>query len=119
MGSPRNGYITLASIRKAMCEASIAFFYETVTPCRVSLEFITFCQEHKIIPLCLPPHTTHRLQPLDVGVFGFLAKRYKALVSEEALFGCQRINNLQFLQIYQKAREDIRHNIPSALGGLG
>ena len=25
---------------------------------------------HNIIILCLPPHTTHKLQPLDVGVFG-------------------------------------------------
>lgn len=27
------------------------------------------CQQHKIILLCLPPQTTHALQPLDVGVF--------------------------------------------------
>lgn len=25
---------------------------------------------HNIIIFCLPPHTTHMLQPLDVGVFG-------------------------------------------------
>jgi len=25
---------------------------------------------HNIILFCLPPHTTHKLQPLDVGVFG-------------------------------------------------
>jgi len=32
-------------------------------------EFISYCDEKKIIPFCLPPHTTHLLQPLDVVVF--------------------------------------------------
>ncbi|EGN99148.1 hypothetical protein SERLA73DRAFT_152834 [Serpula lacrymans var. lacrymans S7.3] len=32
--------------------------------------------ENQIHLLCLPPHTTHRLQPLDVGVFGPLQKAW-------------------------------------------
>lgn len=32
--------------------------------------FLDYCVENKIIPYCLPPHTTHRLQPLDVSIFG-------------------------------------------------
>ena len=32
--------------------------------------------------LCLPPHTTHRLQPLDVGVFGPLQKRWEERCDE-------------------------------------
>jgi hypothetical protein len=31
---------------------------------------------HNIIILCLPPHTTHKLQPLDVGVFGPLQQAW-------------------------------------------
>ena len=31
---------------------------------------IELAREHNIILFCLPPHTTHKLQPLDVGVFG-------------------------------------------------
>jgi hypothetical protein len=34
------------------------------------LELIRLAREHNIILFCLPPHTTHKLQPLDVGVFG-------------------------------------------------
>lgn len=85
----------------------------------VSLRFVEYCDQHKIIPLCLPPHWTHVLQPLDVGIFSALAKAYKALVSRDALFGAQRINNLQFLLIYQQARKTIVKNIPGAWRGAG
>jgi hypothetical protein len=34
-----------------------------------TVEFIQYCEAHKIIPFCLPPHTTHILQPLDVVLF--------------------------------------------------
>ncbi|ETW79440.1 hypothetical protein HETIRDRAFT_419178 [Heterobasidion irregulare TC 32-1] len=33
--------------------------------------------EHGIHLFCLPPHTTHRLQPLNVGVFGPLQREWK------------------------------------------
>ncbi|RPA89363.1 DDE-domain-containing protein [Choiromyces venosus 120613-1] len=36
----------------------------------VNFSFLEYCIEHKIIPFCLPPHTTHRIQPLDVAIFG-------------------------------------------------
>jgi len=32
-------------------------------------EFIEYCDNRKIIPFTLPPHTSHLLQPLDVVVF--------------------------------------------------
>ena len=32
-------------------------------------QVIRFAMEHNCIMLCLPPHTTHESQPLDVGVF--------------------------------------------------
>ena len=44
--------------------------------------FMDFCEKHRILVLCLPSHTTHALQPCDVGVFGPLAAKWKALVSK-------------------------------------
>jgi hypothetical protein len=41
-----------------------------------STEFELFCKDHKIITLCMPPHSSHILQPLDVGCFGPLKKAY-------------------------------------------
>jgi DDE superfamily endonuclease len=35
-----------------------------------TLDAITLSREHNILLYCLPPHTTHMLQPLDVGMFG-------------------------------------------------
>jgi DDE superfamily endonuclease len=35
----------------------------------VNLEFINTCDRLKILLLILPPHSTHRLQPCDVGTF--------------------------------------------------
>ena len=52
----------------------------------VSIEFVQYCQDHNIVPLCLPPHSTYYLQPLDVGVFGPLASAYRTLVSNGSIF---------------------------------
>lgn len=35
-----------------------------------SLEAIKFCRDNGIVLLSIPPHTSHKLQPLDVGIFG-------------------------------------------------
>lgn len=35
-----------------------------------TLDVIALSREHNVLLYCLPPHTTHKLQPLDVGVFG-------------------------------------------------
>ena len=42
----------------------------------ISIEFIEFCLTVNIIAYCLPPHSTHLLQPLDVGLFSPLQKAY-------------------------------------------
>jgi len=34
-----------------------------------TLNLIELAWEHNVILFCLPPHTTHKLQPFDVGVF--------------------------------------------------
>jgi hypothetical protein len=45
--------------------------------CHLTIKAIQYCIDNKIILLCLPPHATHMLQPLDVGCFGPLAQVYK------------------------------------------
>ena len=42
----------------------------------MSAKFDTFCKDHKIITISLPPHSSHLLQPLDVGCFNPLKTAY-------------------------------------------
>ena len=42
----------------------------------VNMQFIDRCDSLRILLLILPPHTTHRLQPLDVGLFSPLSTYY-------------------------------------------
>jgi hypothetical protein len=42
----------------------------------VTTEFLQKAHERKILIVIYPPHTTHRLQPLDVGCFAPLAAYY-------------------------------------------
>lgn len=43
----------------------------------ISLEAYEFCRDHGIVMVSLPPHTSHRLQPLDVTFFGPLKAAFR------------------------------------------
>lgn len=45
------------------------------------IESLTFAKEHGIIMVCLPPHCTHRMQPLDVSFYGPLKTYFNQEVS--------------------------------------
>lgn len=70
------------------------------------MEFIKYCSDNSIIALCLPPHSTHLLQPLDVGIFGPLALAYKRRVHLHSRYGAINVSKVDFLQYYQEARKD-------------
>jgi hypothetical protein len=44
--------------------------------------FIKIYAEHCIIIICLPSHTTHTLQPCNIGVFSPLARAWKSQVTQ-------------------------------------
>ncbi|KAF7571788.1 hypothetical protein PtrM4_092880 [Pyrenophora tritici-repentis] len=47
----------------------------------VTMDFINYCNDHKILLLVFPPHATHTLQPLDVGMFKPLSTAYSTELS--------------------------------------
>ena len=46
-----------------------------------TFSFCNYAADNKIIIICLPSHTTHALQPCDVGAFGPLAQSWKRVVT--------------------------------------
>lgn len=53
----------------------------------VNLDFLDYADRNRIIVLVLPPHATHRLQPLDVGLFSPLSRAYFLEVSNYSASG--------------------------------
>ena len=46
----------------------------------MGLELVDLCRENNVILFCLPPHTTHALQPLNVSVFKSLKDHFAKAV---------------------------------------
>lgn len=72
-----------------------------------SLEFQELCRENNIYTLCMLPHLSHLLQPLDVGYFLPLKRTYNCEI--EALI-CHHINHitkLEFLPAFKAAFQQL------------
>ena len=68
----------------------------------VTQDFIKYCWEHRIRPFQLPPHSTHLLQPLDVGVFQKFKHEFKELIREEVFLGAKEITKADFFALFNK-----------------
>jgi DDE superfamily endonuclease len=68
-----------------------------------SLEVLKFCHENNIILCRLPSHTSHKLQPCDVAVFG-LKTAYRERVEELYRGGANTIGKQHFTFIYSDSR---------------
>ena len=64
--------------------------------------FDYFCTAQNIIPLYMPPHSSHLLQPLDISCFGPLKHYYGQKVSEMMQNGVYAIDKRDFLSFYNK-----------------
>ncbi|KAF2837713.1 DDE-domain-containing protein, partial [Patellaria atrata CBS 101060] len=62
-------------------------------------EFDQYCTENKIITLCIPSHTSHRLQPLDVSCYSSLKVAYGHEVQKLAYYRVPYIDKEDFLAI--------------------
>lgn len=71
-----------------------------------SLEFVEFCDQERIVLLCLPPHATHLLQLLDVAAFGHLKRLYSELVTDGAYTGWRVVNRESFILMFVKAYDE-------------
>jgi hypothetical protein len=86
-----------------------------------SLEFQELCKENNIYTLCMPPHSSHLLQPLDVGCFSPLKRAYSREVEALIRHHINHITKLEFLPAFKAAynRSFTSTNICSAFRGAG
>jgi hypothetical protein len=66
-------------------------------------EFKDYCLENKILTLCMPPHSSHILQPLDVVCFSPLKRKYYEHVRDLARKQVFHINKEGFLPAFKDA----------------
>jgi hypothetical protein len=86
-----------------------------------SKEFKDYCQDNKIVTLCMPSHSSHLLQPLDVGCFAPLKKAYGRQVESLMRSQISHITKLEFLPSFKRAYEAaiISKNIQGGFRGAG
>jgi len=65
----------------------------------VNLKFMQFCEDYKIILICLLPYLIYLLQPLDFMIFSQLKRLYLLKVNKYAARGVTGINKEYFLRI--------------------
>jgi hypothetical protein len=70
-------------------------------------DFKDYCLEHKILTLCMPPHSSHILQPLDVVCFSPLKRKYSQRVRDLARRRVFHINKEGFLPAFKDAFFDV------------
>ena len=87
----------------------------------VTPEFDNYCRENGIVVLCMPLHSSHILQPLDVGCFSVLKQLYGQQVEQLMATGINHIDKRDFLRIYQQIRPKALHstNIRSSFAATG
>jgi hypothetical protein len=84
-------------------------------------EFYKYCKEEKIIVLCMPPHSSHLLQLLDVGCFSPLKRAYSNEINSLSQYSTKKIKKEAFLPAFKAAFEKamIKENICTGFRGAG
>jgi DDE superfamily endonuclease len=71
----------------------------------ITREILEFCEKKQIHLFCLPPHTSHILQPLDVVLFQPFKHYHGKVVDYATRTGCGDFNKLEFLAAIGSIRQ--------------
>jgi hypothetical protein len=87
----------------------------------IEADFIAHCMENQIDLLIIPPHCSHILQPLDVGVFSALKRYHTSEMDAISRLSAQRIPCSEWLELLSHAREKAisKENILGGWRGTG
>ena len=83
------------------------------------VEFEEFCKAHNIITICLPPHSSHLTQPLDVGFFSALKRAYGKEIGLFVRAHINHITKVEFFLVFRAAYNAImtKENIAGGFRG--
>lgn len=86
-----------------------------------SLNFQELCKENNIYTLCMLPHSSHLLQPLDVGCFSPLKRAYGRQIESLIRDSINHITKLEFLPAFRAAYDQsiTKDNICASFRGAG
>jgi hypothetical protein len=86
-----------------------------------SAEFENYCKENDIITLCMPPHSSHLLQPLDIGCFSVLKRSYGKEIEKLMRNHIHHITKPDFFLAFHTAFQNTFHpeNIRGGFRGAG
>jgi DNA-binding Lrp family transcriptional regulator len=86
-----------------------------------SVDFERYCEENQIITLCMPPHSSHLLQPLDVGYFSLLKKAYGREIEHLIRCSITHVSKTEFFPAFYAAYQATmtEQNIRSSFRGAG
>ena len=86
-----------------------------------TVEFRDYCNDHNIITLCMPPHSSHLLQPLDVGCFSPLKRAYSTEIEALIRYQVNHITKEDFLPAFKAAYDKAitKENIFGSFRGAG
>ena len=87
----------------------------------LSVKFEDFCKEKNIITLCLPAHSSHLTQPLDVGCFSVLKRSYGSELEDFIRAHINHITKTEFLLAFKAAhfKTMTPENIQAGFRGAG
>jgi hypothetical protein len=86
-----------------------------------SVDFEDYCKANNIITLCMPPHSSHLLQPLDVGCFRPLKRAYGKEIEDLMRVGFTAISKEDFLPAFAAAFKAVftESNVQGGFRGAG
>ncbi|OBS20705.1 hypothetical protein FPOA_07045 [Fusarium poae] len=86
-----------------------------------SANFERYCEENKIITLCMPAHASHLLQPLDVGCFAVLKQAYGRQIEHLIRCSITHISKTEFFDAFYAAFKATftKSNIRGGFKGAG
>ena len=115
------GWITKFFSKEIRSETPIVLLLDGHTT-HIDLEISKFCQEDEILLYCLPPHSSHITQPLDVGFFSPLKTNWKRAVDTYRVANVGNpITKEVFARVFKEAWIDTvkTRTIVNAFSGAG